>query len=91
MLLCFCLLKPCGFESITAPSILLYAPLETREYSGLAELTRSHTDAFALLKGGIHPGTFGGITLQVANLYRLQLVGFHYTSPYLEEVYGLQH
>ena len=63
MLLCFYHLNSCGCESITGPSILLYALLETGEYWGLAEAAYSHTDAFALQRGGIHPDTFGCVTL----------------------------
>lgn len=56
-------LNPCGCASITAPSILLCALQERREYSGLAEAPYSHTDAFALQRGGTHPDTFGCVTL----------------------------
>lgn len=93
MLLCFYHLNPCGCENITACSILLYVLLETKKYSGLAEATCCHAHVFVLQRGGIHPDTFGCVTLYVVNLYCFQgkLFVFHYASLYLGEVYRLQH
>lgn len=54
---------PVAVRVYKTPSILLYIPLERREYLGLAEAAYSLTDAFTLQRGGIHSDTFGCVML----------------------------